>query len=73
MHTEWAQANEVYVKAATAAEHNASGHIDQPVTAPYALALSGDGEGALVIEGTRAELIAIAERIRIAVQALPDR
>lgn len=70
MHTEWAQATDVYVKAATADEHNAAGHLDQRVDRSHALVLSGDGSGALAIEGTADELRAVAARIVAAVDEL---
>lgn len=70
MHTEWDTATACEINAAGADELNTWG-LDEDVTLPYGLALGGGGGGMLMVEGTRAELMAFAERVLAAVRALP--
>lgn len=72
VHTEWDEAKTCGVGATTAEDANTEWYLDGEVTQPYVLVLGGDGGGCLAVEGTRAELVAFAERVSRAVESLPD-
>jgi hypothetical protein len=71
MHIEWDTATDCNVSTASAVEANADWSLDAEVVEPFVLMLGGAGGGALAIEGTRAELVALAGRILAEVRALP--
>jgi hypothetical protein len=72
MHIEWDTATDCNITTASAADANEHWALDASVDAPFVLMLGGAGGGALAIEGTRAELAALARQILDDVRALPD-
>ncbi len=70
MHTEWDEARSCAIS--TLARDTANEDLDLAgkVTAPFVLALGGDGGGCLAVEGTAEQLRAFAARLSDAVARL---
>jgi hypothetical protein len=68
MHTEWDVAATCNATVLGTDDANDELSPDEAVTAPFVLVLGGSGGGALVVEGTAAELQEFAERVLRAVR-----